>query len=356
MGMNKIEIKGYKSIKDQIIEINSINILIGANGSGKSNFLSFFEFLFNLYEQKLRQYVKQNGEMDSFIHKGADPTTVIYSKLHFGPNQYSFQLDKGEEHFVFINEGLWYDRNPYYANPFEISNFGNEAALKYNSSPRAKYTTDFLSSFKKYHFHDTGKNSPFNSPSNIENDSYVLYSDGSNIASILYRIKEKKTKLYLRIINNIQNIAPFFNDFYLHPDENNSIKLKWTDKYSEHIYGVNNFSDGTIRFIALTVLFMQPILPKIIILDEPELGLHPVAVTNLADMILSVREECQVIIATQSIDLLNNFKPEDIITVDNIDGESQFNRLDSQQYSNWINEYSVGTLWKNLIINNGQPQ
>ncbi len=356
MGMNKLDIKGYKSIKDQTIDIKSINILIGANGSGKSNFLSFFEFLHNLYEKKLREYVKLNGEMDGFLHKGLSPSDNIFSKLYFGPNQYSFQLNKGEDHFVFMSEGLWYDRNPYYDNPFSISNFNNESNLKYNTSPRAKYTTEFLASFKKYHFHDTGKNSPFNSTSNTENDSFILYSNGSNLASILFRIKNEKLKLYKRIIDIIQNIAPYFNDFYLFPDENNSLKLRWTDKFSEHIYGVNNLSDGTIRFIALTVLFMQPKLPKIIILDEPELGLHPVAIANLADLILSIKDESQIIMATQSVELINNFEQEDIITVDNIDGESVFKRLDTIDLSNWISDYGIGVLWKNNIINNGQPQ
>lgn len=354
--MNKLDIKGFKSIKDQSIEINSINILIGANGAGKSNFLSFFEFLHNLYEQKLKEYVKLNGDMDSYLHKGISSSENIFSKLHFGSNQYSFELSKGEDHFVFTSEGLWYDNNPNYENPFSISNFNNESNLKYNSSPRAKYTTEFLASFKKYHFHDTGKNSPFNSPSNTENDSFVLYSNGSNLASILYKIKNQKSKLYKRIINVIQNIAPYFNDFYLAPDENNNLKLRWTDKFSEHIYGVNNFSDGTIRFIALTVLFMQPILPKIIILDEPELGLHPVAITNLAELILSITEESQIIMATQSVELINNFSQGDIITVDNIDGESIFKRLDKVDLSNWITDYGIGQLWKNNVINNGQPQ
>ena len=163
-------------------------------------------------------------------------------------------------------------------------------------------------------------------------------------------------KLYKRIIDIIQNIAPYFNDFYLVPDENNNLKLRWTDKFSEHIYGVNNLSDGTIRFIALTVLFMQPKLPKIIILDEPELGLHPVAIANLADLILSIKDESQIIMATQSVELINNFDQEDIITVDNIDGESVFKRLDTIDLSNWISDYGIGVLWKNNIINNGQPQ
>ena len=101
---------------------------------------------------------------------------------------------------------------------------------------------------------------------------------------------------------------------------------------------------------------MQPKLPKIIILDEPELGLHPVAIANLADLILSIKDESQIIMATQSVELINNFEQEDIITVDNIDGESVFKRLDTIDLSNWISDYGIGVLWKNNIINNGQPQ
>lgn len=354
--MDYIEIKGYKSIKEAKIDLRPINILIGANGAGKSNLLSFFEFLNNLYEGKLKEYVALNGGVDKMLHKGTVNSTELYTKIGFGKNQYSFNLKKGDPHFVFSSEGLWYDGNPFTGNPIEITDFSTESKLKYSGKPRAQYTRDFLEGLKKYHFHDTGKNSPFNSVSNINSDTYILYENGDNLSALLYRIREEKPKIYRRIISNIQSIAPYFNDFYLVPNENGFIRLAWQDKYSSFVYGANDLSDGTIRYIALTVLFMQPVLPKIIILDEPELGLHPVAIANLSDMILSIGDESQIILATQSVELINTFSQDDIITVDNINGESKFKRLNAVDLSNWINDYKIGVLWKNNIINDGQPQ
>lgn len=355
--MDYIEIKGYKSIKDVRIELNPINILIGANGAGKSNLLSFFELLNNLYEGKLKEYVALNGGVEKMLHKGKINSTELFAKIGFSRNHYSFNLKKGETHFVFSSEGLWYDKNPYYKNPFEINSFGNESELKHNTSPRAKYIREYLNSLKKYHFHDTGKNSPFNSPSNIGQDSFMLYHDGSNLAALLFRIRDERPKTYRRIIMAIQRIAPYFNDFFLNPEEGGTIRLYWLDKYSSFVYGVNDLSDGTIRFIALSVLFMQPVLPKTIIIDEPELGLHPWAISMLSGMIQGAsNDNCQIILATQSIDLMNYFAPEDILTVDQIEGETNFTRLDSENLALWLEDYSIGDLWKRNIINSGQPK
>ncbi|SNB28241.1 ATPase-like protein [Flavobacterium psychrophilum] len=354
--MDYIEIEGYKSIKKARIELKPINILIGANGAGKSNILSFFEFLNWLYERRLKEYVALNGGVEKMLHKGLVNSIELYSKVAFGNNAYSFRLKKGEEHFVFMNEGLWYGSNPYVNNPIEITDYSTEAKLKFNDKPRAKYTRDYLENLKKYHFHDTGKNSPFNQQSHIQSDAYVLYHDGSNLAALLYRINEEKPKVYRRIVKSIQRIAPYFSDFYLKPNENGFIRLTWQDKYSSFHYGVNDLSDGTIRFIALSVLFMQPKLPDTIIIDEPELGLHPWAIAILSGMITGAsNDNCQIILATQSIDLLNYFSPEDIITVDQIEGESIFTRLNKDNLNLWLEDYSIGDLWKRNIINSGQP-
>ena len=258
--------------------------------------------------------------------------------------------------FVFVSEGLWYDRNPYTQNPVDISNFKNEANIKTYSLPRADYIRKYLNSFKKYHFHDTSKNSPFTLPSNIQNDIYFLYEKGNNLAAFLYGIQKANKIVYNRILKTIQSIAPYFSDFYFQPNSENFIRLQWNDKYSDNIYGVNDLSDGTIRFIALATLFMQPDLPSTIIIDEPELGLHPTAISKLAGMIKSVASKgCQVIAATQSTDLISHFNPEDIITVDQINGESVFKRLDSETLVQWLEDYTIDDLWKRNIITTGQP-
>ncbi len=354
--MNKIDIKGYKSIKELSLELRPINILIGANGSGKSNFLSFFDFLKQVYNRNLQEFVALKG-IDTFLHKGDKITQDISTHLYFkNTNGYSFTIKKGESGFIFTEEGMWYSNNPYAGNNAPIASFGPESALRFQTMPRATYIREYLDQLAKYHFHDTGENSPFNKESNVDNDKYSLYEKGSNLAAFLFNIWRENPLVYNLIVKTIQSIAPYFLDFFFRPESNGNLKLRWQSKYSSNIYGVNDFSDGTIRFIALTVLFMQPAMPETIIIDEPELGLHPTAITKLAGLIKSVAaKKCQVIVATQSTDLISHFEPEDVITVDQINGESVFERLDSAKLKTWLEDYTIDDLWKRNIITTGQP-
>jgi predicted ATPase len=352
--MDFIKIKGYKSIKDIHLELNSINILIGSNGSGKSNFLSFFEFLNKIYERSLTEYVSLKGGEDKVLFNGSEITKALSFETSFEneKNGYAATIKLGDVGFVFYNEYLVFNKN------FgrDISNYGKEARVKTTDNYRAKYVIKHLNSFRKYHFHDTGKNSPFTRMSHIDNDIYYLYEEGSNLASFLYGIHKENIIVYNRIIKIIQSIAPFFLDFYFSPNSEGYIRLQWKNKHSSTLYGVSDLSDGTIRFIALAVLFLQPNLPSCIIIDEPELGLHPYAIAKLAGMIKSVcARGSQVILATQSADLVNHFNAEDIITTDQINGESQFNRLDNENLESWLDDYSIGDLWQRNIINGGQP-
>jgi len=353
-GIEKIEIKGYKSIKELNLPLSSINIFIGANGSGKSNFLSFFDFLKQIYNRNLQEFVALKG-IDTFLHKGEANEISTYL-LFKGSNGYSFTLRKGAKGLIFTKEGMWYDNNPRFKNPVDIASYRNESELRFQTMPRAEYIRTYINQLAKYHFHDTGENSPFNKESNIENDKFFLYEKGNNLAAFLFNIQKENRIVYNLIIKTIQSIAPYFLDFFFKPEANGNIKLRWQSKYSSTIYGVNDLSDGTIRFIALTVLFMQPNIPETIIIDEPELGLHPTAIAKLAGLIRSASaKNCQVIIATQSTDLISHFDPEDIVTVDQINGESIFERLSSENLKQWLEDYTIDDLWKRNIISTGQP-
>lgn len=354
--MNRIEINGYKSIRELSLPLRDINILIGANGSGKSNFLSFFDFLKQVYNRNLREFVALKG-IDTFLHKGDKVTQEISTHLFFkGTNGYSFTIKKGDAGFIFTEEGMWYGKNPYSDNPIDIASLDVESTLRFQSAPRAAYIRNYLEDLAKYHFHDTGESSPFSKESNIENDKFYLYEKGSNLAAFLFNVQKENPIVYNLIIKTIQSIAPYFLDFFFRPENNGNMKLRWKSKYSSTVYGVNDLSDGTIRFIALATLFLQPNLPETIIIDEPELGLHPTAIAKLAGLIKSVAaKNCQVILATQSTDLISHFEPEDVITVDQRNGESVFERLDSEKLEIWLEEYTIDDLWKRNIITTGQP-
>ena len=353
--MDSIHIQGYKSIKDATIELKPINILIGANGSGKSNFLSFFEFLNRLYDRRLQEYVALNGGMEKMLYGGLNGAKDITSTIVFAKNisDFSFKIERGLASFVFVEEDLKYINFQKKVSTFDSESYAKRAIHDRN---RTEHMVSQLEDLKKYHLNDTGKQSPFIQSSQIQNDSYFLYEDGRNIAAFLYSIKQNHPIFYKRILSVIKSVAPYFSDFYLEPNENNFIWLQWQDKFRSTIYGSTDLSDGTIRFIALSVLFLQPKLPATIIIDEPELGLHPFAIAKLAGLIQSVAAKgTQVIVATQSVELVSHFKPEDVITVDQVEGESKFSRLNSEELSSWLETYSLGDLWKQNIIGKAQP-
>ena len=353
MIIDYIEIEGYKSIKHAKLDLKPINILIGSNGSGKSNFISFFEFLNQLYEQKLEEYIGLRGGQEKILHQGIKKTSNISAHLSFNSsvNGYSFTLTAGDDKMVFTKEDLWY-----YDNPQSIASYSPKADVKFNKKERGEYVNRFLRGFRKYHFHDTGKNSPFSETRHIDNDSFFLYEEGSNLAVFLNSILNENKIVYNRIIKTIQSIAPYFSDFFFQPNSKGYLRLQWQSKYSSTVYGANDLSDGTLRFIALSTLFLQPNLPNTIIIDEPELGLHPFAIAKLAGMITSASlKNVQVILATQSADLINHFSAENIITVDQLEGESVFKRLDERNLTSWLEDYNIGDLWQKNIIEGGQP-
>ena len=353
--LNEIHIEGFKSIKQLKLKLNPINILIGSNGVGKSNFISFFQLINNIYERRLQQYALKAGT-DNLLHYGRKHTAELKGHLDFGDNAYSVLLHATENGSLFIAE----EQSIYYPSKnnmgFWKSNI-QESQIKISETFRDKFLRKYLSSFKVYHFHDTSNAAPLRSPAKTD-DNRLLKEDGGNLAAYLYLLQKKHPKSFKRIEKTIQSVAPFFERFNLAPDrlDESRIKLEWSEKeHPDTYFDANHLSDGSLRFIALATLLLQPKLPSVIIIDEPELGLHPVAINKLSGLMQSAsQKDCQLIISTQSVNLLNNFNPEDIVTVDKKDNQSTFNRLDSYSLANWLSDYSIGELWTKSVIK-GQP-
>ncbi|GAB3350270.1 AAA family ATPase [Arachidicoccus ginsenosidivorans] len=361
--ISSIEIKGFKSIRNQIVPLKQLNVLIGGNGVGKSNFISVFSLVRNLYEGSLQNYVIKKGGSNSFLYGGNKITNEIFIKFIFSNqideviNSFFVTLESGANK-LFIKKlstgfkglnGHWHEKD------FE-QNIEESAFSKIKES-QAYYVNNLLKEFEVYHFHDTSDNSPMKRFSSI-NDNRFLKKDGSNLAAFLYYLKLKHPKHFLRIERTICSIAPFFDKFILEPNRLNpeNIQLEWLEKGNyESFFNANNLSDGTLRFICLTTLLLQPTPPKIIIIDEPELGLHPLAINILSELFKKKSQEgIQVIISTQSITLLNNFEPEDTIVADRKENSTIFNRLNKNELEAWTEQYSMGELWEKNIIG-GQP-
>ncbi len=363
--LDHIALTGYKSIREVNLDLHALNLLIGANGAGKSNFISLFTLLRHLIDENLAVYVAQRGGANALLHFGQSTTEEIKIGLTFGANGYDCTLiPAAGDSLIFASEQYWFHNRAEYAAPFSTELGGGHRETRiYDESrnqPQRMTTADYViqavRSWRVYHFHDTSDAAKVKQTGDI-NDNDLLRPDAGNLAAFLYRLQETEPKSYRRIVAAIRRMAPFFDDFVLRPDPFNQykIRLEWQEKGSDAYFTADYLSDGTLRFISLATLLLQPELPATILIDEPELGLHPYAITLLASLLRKASKSTQVIVSTQSVPLVNQFRPEDIIVVDRSGPESTFNRLDPEELEGWLDDYGLGDLWEKNVIG-GRPQ
>lgn len=346
--LRKIRIKGFKTIRECDLDLGRINILIGSNGAGKSNFISVFEMLQSVLSQDLSLYVGVKGR-NSLFCKGTKVTNAIETEVYFGNNSYGFKLIPSSGSGVtFADEYFGYE-----GTRTTISKGQTESLWRNGCGNKiSDYVIPILEAqnWRVYHFHDTGAQARVKQEHNIVN-SASLMGDAGNLAAYLLRLKTNYPKSYNKIISTINFVAPYFDDFVLEPNEYNKdlIILKWKQRGIDDVFTANQMSDGTLRFACLATLLLQPkeLMPATIIIDEPELGLHSFAITLLAEMMQSAAISKQLIVSTQSAQLLDCFDAEDVIVVDRENDETVFSRLDAKKLKVWLDDdYTLGELWQ----------
>ncbi len=352
MIIDSIDIEGFKSIRAaKNLSLAPVNVLVGSNGSGKSNFLDVFAFIQEIGTDRLRQYTVRQGGAERVLHYGSERTSQIYFRVWMSSAfdqtpelQYGVTVIPTSEDQLAVEDkwagesspSLWNEPHP--CDPGE---------LEYS----------YISRWRIYQFHDTSSRSPMRKTAQI-GDNRGLRGDGSNLAAFLYLIKKKHPVEYRRIRDVVRLVAPFFLDFVLEPEELNeeTIRLAWKHTQTDAYFDTSSMSDGTLRFIALATLLLQPdrLRPVVILLDEPELGLHPLAISHLAAMVRMAPKKSQIVLATQSPILLDHFSPQDVLVTERVEGATTFTRLDDSELAEWMQEYSLGQLWEKNEIG-GRP-
>lgn len=353
--LRKISIDGFKSIEHAELELGDLNVVIGANGSGKSNFIAVFRLLERVLSHNLQVYVA--SEPDRLLHHGRKKTPSLSLDFRFAQNAYGFVLKASQDTLIFENErvkslGLWSDAGPIAVGHKE-SKLEEAAELHKNQLPKPVFP--LAQDFVVYHFHDTSDHSPAKQTCNVA-DNRAFRPDAANLPAYLYWLQEKHPVQFRHIEEHIRLVVPFFDRFQLAPLQLNEtkIKLEWRQKGSDAYFDAYSLSDGTLRFICLATLLLQPNPPALILLDEPELGLHPFAIRILAEMLETASQRVQVILATQSVTLLNNFAPKDVIVAENDGLKTTFKRLDAGKLSMWLDAFSLGDLWEKNVLG-GRP-
>jgi predicted ATPase len=377
--LKRISVQGFKSIERQTIELGALNVLVGANGSGKSNLLGALSFFRAIALGNRDDLVKQLGGAERLLHHGKKVSKACFFTCE--EERFTYEqtlipvagdgLATAKEKLVILDsETEWTEggadidsledqlREEEQQQLEQLVTQGDmtqeEADEELGSYPSPKR---HIEGWRMYHLHDTSATSAIKSACNID-DNRVLREDASNLAAYLYWLKQKEPRAYRRIVSIVRLAIPYFEDFVLEPLRRHDrlIKLEWKQRNSEAYFDADSLSDGSLRFIGLTTLLNQPgwAMPSLVVIDEPELGLHPLAIRLLAEMLDAASAQTQILVATQSVTLLDDFPIEQVIVADHDGRGSQFRRLRPDDYTMWLENFSVGELWEKNVFG-GRP-
>lgn len=354
----RLSVRGFKSIREleDFQLAPNLNVLIGANGAGKTNFISLFRMLAEMMDGKLQLYIKSEYGPDALLFGGRKRTREIDVELYFGRNGYHFTLAAAANQLVFAREETYFSGD--FTNTHRPLGSGHtEAKLpSMESDTIAGYVLPAVRSWRVFHFHDTSPTAPVRLAQQVR-DNLRLKPDASNLAPFLRMLREKHKSSYASIIETVRMVAPFFGDFVERSDPGEQIELEWLEVEDRDTpRGPLQLSDGTLRFICLATLLLQPthLQPDTIIVDEPELGLHPYALAVLGGLLRQASERKQIIVSTQSVELVNQLSPDDVIIAERHEGASVFRRLDATHLKEWLEDYALGELWKMNVVG-GRP-
>ncbi len=371
--LTRIRVEGFRSFRDVDVELGNVTVLIGANGSGKSNFINFFKMLQAILDDRLQMYVARSGGASSILHYGPKKTDFLRAELLFmneqGASRYSNTLMfTSPDRLVFGLEmvTVWLEptrdpKKPIYAigsGHSETVLFRDLQQLDEAAEPEmARAFIHHLKRLQVYHFHDTSDAANIRITQDIDRNRELL-GDAGNLAAFLYMLQQTKPKHFARILRTIQLVVPYLHKLILEPERLNpkKILLRWSDKSGEYEFGPHHLSDGSLRVIAIITALLQPkeMLPSVIVMDEPELGLHPAAVEIVASLLREVSSKRQVIIATQSPGFISHFSPDEVIVVERHEdnhgfGESRCTRLSADSLESWLEDFSLGELYEKNV-------
>jgi predicted ATPase len=287
------------------------------------------------------------------LHFGSKTTKEIELRLWFhDADRYELTLSWTQDDGLFPAREVIYPWNENLAATDRLGidiiarEQGREVGI---SGPLAQPVHRYLDRWRLYHLNDTSSSSPMHKTAKVD-DNRFLRPDGTNLSAFLHYLRVKHEVAYRLIVRTVQRVAPFFEDFQLEPRglDSSDIKLEWRHTRSNQYFDASSLSDGTPRLMVLATLLLQPeeLRPSLILVDEPELGLHPYAIEMLAALVRQASVTSQVVLSTQSTLLLDHFEPEDVLVAERVDGGTQLRRLESPQLATWLEDYSLGQLWE----------
>jgi predicted ATPase len=370
--LSRLQLAGFRSIREATLEFRPLNVLIGANGAGKSNLVDFMRMLnYALSRGFQSPYLTDRGPASHILHFGPKRTPVINAELTFtadrGTNFYRFSLAhvRQDDTFLFTNEEVQFQASDHTSPtpPIPLGPGGHrESGLSEQWSgddPTVRFIKGLIGRCRVYQFHDTSVGAFLRGKPFVDDTRY-LRADGGNLAAILLRLEQQEPDIFEEITRTVQSVLPWLDRFVLEPEGAEGkqvVPLRWRQcGQGDYDFVAGQLSDGSLRIIALMTLLLLPeeMMPGLIVIDEPELGLHPSAEDVIAGLIKQASRSCQIVLSTQSSTFIDHFSPNDVLVTEIEDGQSSFSRLSEEGLKNWLERYTLSQIWSKDIIG-GRP-
>jgi predicted ATPase len=358
--LTSIKVERFMSLRSIDVQLGQLNVLIGPNGAGKSNFLSVFDLIGSVIDSRLGFWTRQRGGADRVLFGGSKVSDSMSVRLNFADGQqgYAARLARSDSDSLFFeSESVWgtgYGQ----PRPFDVSLGSGHAETRIHDEAKqhptgvTQWTLACMKDWVRYHFHDTSPTAGVKRAGPVEDVTH-LKRDASNLAAFLLGLRSSHPASYKRIRDAIRQVAPFFDDFVLTVNDTGDqqmVGLDWRHRDNDLYANASMLSDGTLRFMCLAAVLLQPKPPSVLLVDEPELGLHPYAIVLLAELLEAASKKCQIVVSTQSVTLLDRLSIDDVIATERVEGSTTLKRLDVSELADWLETYSVGELWlKNVL-------
>ena len=363
------------------IELQPLNVIIGTNGSGKSNFLEAFELLRNV-PSDITKPIREGGGVSDWLYKGNQNSKkavlnfVVNNSLSgakYPELRYIIAFDAVGQAFEIVDEKIQSRRpDPGQSDPYIYYDFFNgnptlniqgegqrslqredidmtqsilvqkRDAIHY---PEITFLAQEFSKIRMYREWGFGRYTPARLPQKVDLPNKYLESDCGNLGLVLNQIR-KDYSAKKRLLKELQY---FYNDVedYEINITGGTVQIFFQERGLRSSVPATRLSDGTLRYLCLLAILCHPTPSPLICIEEPELGLHPDVLPNLAKLLKEASNRCQLVVTTHSEVLVDSFteNPEAVMVAEKVDNGTQIKRLSKGQLRPWLEKYRLGELW-----------
>lgn len=386
MNIKSFYVEGFRSLKDVTVKLKPLNILIGPNAGGKSNFISAMELFHDAVSGNLNDsIIKKHGGMIPILWNNETndikftSITRTYRRAKISKSNKKFIRHDYEVEYLFRirqigNSGNYiikeeklsssdisdilrnllkreiFSRVQFFEDGVILLEPLETAISQLSSDKKGGFSDEFVffcEGWKFYYDMKSGSDSECRK-STVARSEKQLEANGDNLIAVLHTLYTGN-KTFRKQLNETLAAAfeGDFDELTFPPAEDGRVYMRWRAKSLKRELSPADLSDGTIRFLMLAAILLNPDPPPLVCIDEPELGLHPSMLHIIAEMMKDATNRTQLVVSTHSPQLVSEFTddPESVLVVEKKDGATTMERLEKKKLAKWLKEYTLGRLW-----------